>query len=131
MAKGSSLRGGTMGGFGPLLLTHDSPHEVAAFTVDRDYLQGTEHRGLPVVAFEDVEERYPPGEFEMFVPIQLQADEPLAGGEVRRGERERLRLGELRLAPRPPRGPISRVERTVSSSRTILCSRSWRSGTMW
>lgn len=52
-------------------LTHDSPHEVAAFTVDRDYLAGEEHRGLPVVAFEEVEERYPPDEYEMFVPISF------------------------------------------------------------
>lgn len=52
-------------------LTHDSPHEVAAFTVDRDYLAGEEHRGLPVVAFEEVEERYPPDEYAMFVPISF------------------------------------------------------------
>ena len=52
-------------------LTHDSPHEVAAFTVDRDYLQGAEHRELPVVAFEEVEEHYSSGEYEMFVPISF------------------------------------------------------------
>lgn len=52
-------------------LTHDSPHEVAAFTVDRNYLPDGDHRGLPIVAFEDVEEQYPPGEFEMFVPISF------------------------------------------------------------
>ena len=52
-------------------LTHDSPHEVAAFTLDRDYLQATEHRGLPVVAFDEVEEHYPPEKFEMFVPISF------------------------------------------------------------
>ena len=52
-------------------LTHDSPHEVAAFTVDRDYLQGEEHRGLPVVAFEEVKEQYPPDGYEMFVPISF------------------------------------------------------------
>ena len=52
-------------------LTHDSPHEVAAFTLDRDYLQATEHRSLPVAAFEEVEERYPPEKFEMFVPISF------------------------------------------------------------
>ena len=52
-------------------LTHDSPHEVAAFTLDRDYLQGAEHRGLPVVAFEEVEEHYPPDTYEMFIPISF------------------------------------------------------------
>ena len=52
-------------------LTHDSPHKVAAFTMDRDYLQGTEHLGLPVVAFDEVEEQYPPDGFEMFIPISF------------------------------------------------------------
>lgn len=52
-------------------LTHDSPHEVAAFTVDRDYLQDEEHRGLPVVTFEEVEEHYLPDEYEMFVPVSF------------------------------------------------------------
>ena len=52
-------------------LTHDSPHEVVAFTVDREYLDSTEHDGLPVVAFEDVESKYPPGQFSMFIPISF------------------------------------------------------------
>ena len=52
-------------------LTHDSPHEVAAFTVDRDYLPGDAHQGLPVVAFEEAEEHYPPDEYEMFVPVSF------------------------------------------------------------
>lgn len=50
---------------------HDSPHEVAAFTVDQDYLREAEHRGLPVAAFEEVEELYPPDDHEMFVPISF------------------------------------------------------------
>ncbi len=52
-------------------LTHDSPHEVAAFTLDRNYLQEAEHRGLPVVAFDEVEEQYPPDAYEMFIPISF------------------------------------------------------------
>lgn len=47
--------------------THDSPHEIAAFTVDGKYIQAPELRGLPVVPFEDVEQRYPPSEFNMFI----------------------------------------------------------------
>lgn len=52
-----------------LYLTHDSPHEVVAFTVDRDHLQGAEHRGLPVVPFEDVAKEFPPEQHRMFIPI--------------------------------------------------------------
>ena len=47
--------------------THDSPHEVAAFTVDGSHLTEPQLLGLPVLAFEEVEERYPPDDFDFFV----------------------------------------------------------------
>jgi sugar O-acyltransferase (sialic acid O-acetyltransferase NeuD family) len=50
-------------------LTHDSPHDVVAFTVDAEHLGAREHRGLPVVPFEEVERTFPPDGFRMFVPI--------------------------------------------------------------
>ncbi len=50
-------------------LTHDSEHEVVAFALNRDYLKETEFKGLPVVAFEDVETIYPPQEFKFFAPM--------------------------------------------------------------
>jgi sugar O-acyltransferase (sialic acid O-acetyltransferase NeuD family) len=51
-------------------LTHDSEHEVVAFTVHRDHLgDTTELAGLPVVAFEDIADEYPPGAHEMFVAV--------------------------------------------------------------
>ncbi len=50
-------------------LTHDSEHDVAAFTVSRDYLENAEFHGLPVVAFEDVETVYPPEEYHFFAPM--------------------------------------------------------------
>jgi sugar O-acyltransferase (sialic acid O-acetyltransferase NeuD family) len=49
--------------------THDTPHEVVAFTVDRDYVKETVLFGLPVLPFEEIERRYPPGEYAMFVAI--------------------------------------------------------------
>lgn len=51
--------------------THDTPHEVVAFTVDDDYLQNREYKGLPVVAFEEVEKHYPPDDYQMFLPISF------------------------------------------------------------
>jgi sugar O-acyltransferase (sialic acid O-acetyltransferase NeuD family) len=52
------------------LLDRDSEHEVVAFCVHRDHLPpGGEHAGLPVVAFEDVAERYPPAEHAMHVAV--------------------------------------------------------------
>lgn len=50
-------------------LTHDSEHEVVAFAVNREYLKETEFKGLPVVAFEEVETIYPPQEFKFFAPM--------------------------------------------------------------
>jgi sugar O-acyltransferase (sialic acid O-acetyltransferase NeuD family) len=49
--------------------THDSDREVAAFTVDRAYLQGDSFQGLPLVPFEEVERHYPPAEYDMFVAV--------------------------------------------------------------
>ncbi len=51
-------------------LTHDSDHEVSAFCVDREFLNGTSrYRHLPVVAFEDVSGSYPPGEYSFLAPM--------------------------------------------------------------
>lgn len=52
-------------------LTHDSPHDVVAFTVDRSYVTGNEFRGLPVVAFEEVADAFPPSAVRMFLPISF------------------------------------------------------------
>ena len=49
--------------------THDSPYEVAAFTVNAEYIKEPSFMGKPVVAFEDVERSYPPGEYEIHVAI--------------------------------------------------------------
>ncbi len=51
--------------------THDSPHDVEAFTVDRDYLAITELHGLPVVAFDEITQLYPPGDFSLFIPMSF------------------------------------------------------------
>ena len=50
-------------------LKHDSEHEVVAFTVNREYLDGEEAFGRPLVAFEDLAESYPPAECSMFVAV--------------------------------------------------------------
>lgn len=46
-------------------LTHDSPFEVVAFTVDQEYLEEETLCGLPVVPFEQVESIYPPTTHQM------------------------------------------------------------------
>jgi sugar O-acyltransferase (sialic acid O-acetyltransferase NeuD family) len=51
-------------------LTNDSSHEVVAFTVSREFM-GTEtvFKGLPVVAFEEINTLYPCNDHVMFAPM--------------------------------------------------------------
>jgi sugar O-acyltransferase (sialic acid O-acetyltransferase NeuD family) len=49
--------------------THDSEYSVEAFTVDAAYLKESEYCGLPVVPFEQVAERFPPREYELFIAL--------------------------------------------------------------
>src|SRR5437016_2885252 len=51
-------------------LTQDSPHEVVAFSVHREYLPPDRaFEGLPVVPFEDVESAYSPTTHSFFAPL--------------------------------------------------------------
>ncbi len=50
-------------------LTHDSVHQVAAFTVDRNFIQEERLFDLPVVPFEDIQSIYPPAEFDMHIAV--------------------------------------------------------------
>ena len=52
-------------------LTYDSPHEVVAFTVDRDFIREETLCGFPVVPFDDIESTYPPDDYKMRVAIQF------------------------------------------------------------
>ena len=49
--------------------THDSDHEVCAFTVDRDYLTGDIFIDLPLIDFEKVVDHYPPHTYKMFIAL--------------------------------------------------------------
>lgn len=53
-------------------LTHDSPHEVVAFTVDGAHLTQKEKWGLPLIAFEDIVNSHPPEDFKMLVAVGYQ-----------------------------------------------------------
>jgi sugar O-acyltransferase (sialic acid O-acetyltransferase NeuD family) len=52
-----------------LLLSHDSPYEVAAFAVDREHIEQDMLFSLPVVPFEDVESIYPPADHRMHIAV--------------------------------------------------------------
>ena len=48
--------------------THDSPHEVAAFVVDRAFRQGDEFQGLPLIDAEDATQRFPSSDYDSSWP---------------------------------------------------------------
>ena len=51
-------------------LKHDSKHEVVAFCVNEQYIpEERTFDGLPVVAFEEVSQRFPPGDYAFFAPM--------------------------------------------------------------
>lgn len=50
-------------------LSNDAGYEVAGFCVDEAFKDESVFCGLPVVAFEAVEESFPVAEYEMFIPL--------------------------------------------------------------
>ncbi len=49
--------------------SNDSAYDVAGFTVDAEYITEESLYGLPVVPFEEVEETYPPEQYDLFVAV--------------------------------------------------------------
>ena len=49
--------------------TYDSPFSVVAFTANTEHRNKKSLFGLPVVEFEEIEKKYPPEEFKMFVAM--------------------------------------------------------------
>src|SRR5688572_19761463 len=49
--------------------THDSEHQVAAFTIDAEYIKEGTFCDLPMVAFEEVARLYPPTDHDFFVAL--------------------------------------------------------------
>ena len=49
--------------------THDSPYEVAAFSVEKGFMTKKKLFGLPVIPFEKLEKAYPPKRYKIFVAV--------------------------------------------------------------
>lgn len=69
MQKIVVLGSGKMAELAHFYFTHDSEYEIVAFTADEQYIIDNQYRGLPLVPFEEVENKYPPGDFKMFVAV--------------------------------------------------------------
>lgn len=53
-------------------LCHDTPWQVAAFTVDLAYITNPTFEGLPLVSFEHLEAYYPPSDYRLLIPMGYQ-----------------------------------------------------------
>lgn len=53
-------------------LLHDSPWQVAGFTVDSAYLNSSHFEGLPLVPFEALQDHYPPSDYRLLIPMGYQ-----------------------------------------------------------
>tara|TARA_R110000868_G_scaffold7354_4_gene40006 strand:- start:21228 stop:21914 length:687 start_codon:yes stop_codon:yes gene_type:complete len=60
---------GEIGEIAHYYFSKDSDREVAAFAADRERIRENTFCGLPVVAFEDLNESHPPAQFDMFVAL--------------------------------------------------------------
>lgn len=60
---------GRMAGLAHFYLTHDSPHEVVAFVVDRSFLRDTTMHRLPVITMDELARRYPTTDVHAFVAM--------------------------------------------------------------
>jgi acetyltransferase-like isoleucine patch superfamily enzyme len=60
---------GEFAGIAHEYFTHDSPHTVVGFAVEREFLKSSEYLGLPVVPFEEIENHFSPAEHKAFVAI--------------------------------------------------------------
>ncbi|MEW5850550.1 MAG: acetyltransferase [Myxococcota bacterium] len=50
-------------------LKHDSPHEVVAHTVNREFIKEPTCMGVPVVPFEEITITYPPDTHQLFIAV--------------------------------------------------------------
>jgi sugar O-acyltransferase (sialic acid O-acetyltransferase NeuD family) len=49
--------------------TYDSPYEVVAFSVEKDFLKERELFGVPAIPFEELQDLYAPAKYRVFVAI--------------------------------------------------------------
>jgi sugar O-acyltransferase (sialic acid O-acetyltransferase NeuD family) len=69
MAKLVIFGAGDIARLAHFYFTSDTPHEVAAFAVDRAYRQQDTFLGLPLCDAEELMVRYPPADYAMFVAL--------------------------------------------------------------
>ena len=93
---------------------HSTSFEVAGFAVDQQFIKGAELLGRPLVPFDEIESRFPPGECHAFVAIG-----PVRNNQVRAARFLELRRKGYRFASSiSPRAEIS-PDATLGENVTI------------
>ncbi len=64
---------GQMAEVAKFYLDWEGTHKVVAFTVDQQFISEPKKDGLPVVAWEELKESYPPDQVSLFCPISYKA----------------------------------------------------------
>jgi sugar O-acyltransferase (sialic acid O-acetyltransferase NeuD family) len=72
-------------------LSTDSDRQVVAFTVDQDRITDSTHEGLPVVPFEQIQEQFPPDQFDFIFPAGFQLSNPYNTNIFRRDRYQLIR----------------------------------------
>lgn len=75
--------------------SHDSGYSVSGFTVDAPYLKEATFKGLPVMAFQEVEKQFPPTECDMFVAIGIHRVNRLRAAKVAEAEAKGYQLASF------------------------------------
>nr|WP_316640665.1 acetyltransferase [uncultured Roseateles sp.] len=73
-------------------LREHSERQVVACCVDRDYLPGSQWKGLPTVPFDEVAQHYPPDTHDMFVALGFQDLNGLRAGRCAQARQLGYRL---------------------------------------
>tara|TARA_R110002096_G_scaffold15071_6_gene53173 strand:- start:9060 stop:9725 length:666 start_codon:yes stop_codon:yes gene_type:complete len=77
---------GDIGELAHFYFTEEGNYEIAAFAVDREYRKADEFCGLPVVDFEEVQDRFPPSEYSLFVALAYTEINQLRARKVGEGK---------------------------------------------
>jgi sugar O-acyltransferase (sialic acid O-acetyltransferase NeuD family) len=69
MAKIIIFGSGDIAQIASYYFNRDSEHKVEAFTLNQQYITADSFEGKPVLPFEEIEKKFPPTEFKMFIAL--------------------------------------------------------------
>ena len=69
-------------------MVNESDYEIAAFTLDKEYIHENDFKGFPVVAFDEIQNEFPPGQFVMFVALGYQGLNSIRTERVRQAKKK-------------------------------------------